>query len=499
MDGGYTLEARIRFLLEGLGAIQQGESSVKQLASTTERAAEQASKAQIRFAAATQQFIQRQEQAQARETARTLKEQEEVQASYWLAVQKHADAAARNIKNTMASLRQNMSRVGQDLSLSVTLPLVAMGAEAVREATNLDRLKKGLDGITGSADATKKELDELEQIGKKPGIGFTEAIQGDIQLRAAGLSGDLTHRLIQQVGNATALSGKGKVEFGDELQVFATILGRGKVDERHIIELTQRLPKLGQAIRQAFGTSDAQAINKMGIDAQTFVSRVTDAMESLPRANASAQNSFDNFGDAMKRSFAKIGDSVLPVIQQFLDTVGPAIESLANGFQSLPTWMQRAIVSFLALAAAIGPCLVLFARVWEGIVAVREAMTVIKALKFAEMFASWGTTIAGIIPSIVAMGASLWASLAPVLPVIALVAAGLALVGAVAYSGFKANQRKEEAEQAAHQPPSSSTQRMGPGHYVVTIRGDDERAKQMVDDRIEQFSRGFGGAPVMGG
>jgi hypothetical protein len=66
----------------------------------------------------------------------------------------------------------------------------ALGASRIvlGAVAEIDSLTRALAGMEGSTEAAAARLEVLRKVAKVPGLGFTEAVQGDIRLRAVGFS-----------------------------------------------------------------------------------------------------------------------------------------------------------------------------------------------------------------------------------------------------------------------------------------------------------------------
>ena len=81
-----------------------------------------------------------------------------------------------------------LSSIGNTLSVGVTLPVIALGAAVVNSAANMDSLKRGLIAVSGSAAEAERQFVGLKEVAKLPGLGLKEAVQGSINLQALGNS-----------------------------------------------------------------------------------------------------------------------------------------------------------------------------------------------------------------------------------------------------------------------------------------------------------------------
>ena len=73
---------------------------------------------------------------------------------------------------------ENMARTGRELTQSLTLPILGVGAGAIKAFSDIERLEKGLTAVMGSSGAAAIELQNLREVAKLPGLGFEEAVQG---------------------------------------------------------------------------------------------------------------------------------------------------------------------------------------------------------------------------------------------------------------------------------------------------------------------------------
>jgi tape measure domain-containing protein len=164
-----------------------------------------------------------------------------------------------------------------------------------------DGLVRGLKTIEGTAEATEARIANLRETAKAPGLGFEEAVRGDIRLRSVGLTADLSERSLRAFGNALATVGGGKAELDGVLIALTQIQSKGKVSAEEINQIAERLPQLRAAMSAAFGTADSEAIQRSGISTTAFISGVVAELEKLPQVTSGARNALDNYDDAWKQ------------------------------------------------------------------------------------------------------------------------------------------------------------------------------------------------------
>lgn len=253
---------------------------------------------------------------------------------------------------------RELSAIGSRLTIGITAPLTALGVLATQTAVKFDSLKRGLIAVAGSSAEAEKQLARLKEVAKVPGLGFEEAIQGSINLQAAGLSADEAERSLRGFGNALAIVGKGKADLQGVTTALTQIQSKGKISAEEINQLAERVPQIRQILLGAFGTADTEILQQAGITSKEFVKVVNDELAKLPQATGGAQNALENFDDVRKRVFAQFGDALLRIVVPAVEKLTPVLESLGNSFAAMSPAIQTSLALFAGAVALAGPLLV---------------------------------------------------------------------------------------------------------------------------------------------
>lgn len=249
-------------------------------------------------------------------------------------------------------------RMGSALTLGITVPAVAAGAAVIKAAADMDSLKCGLTAVAGSSEEAEKQLVRLKEVAKLPGLGFREAIQGSINLQAAGFSATLAERSLKAFGNALATVGKGKSELDGVGLALSQIASKGKISAEEINQLNERVPQIRAAMKAAFGTADTEVLQKAGIGAQEFVERVVAQLEKLPQVTGGVKNAFENLTDAVEQSAVRVGNKLIPTVEKILpklESMAVGVADLVDGFTNLPGPIQNTAIAMGTLLIAAGP------------------------------------------------------------------------------------------------------------------------------------------------
>jgi tape measure domain-containing protein len=227
---------------------------------------------------------------------------------------------------------------------------------AISRAMSMDALVRGLTVVAGSAEKAQEQLKQLREIAKQPGIGFREAITGAIGLQVAFKTvftdinerAKVSQKILVEVANAVAVSGKSKPEFDRVLIQLAQMASAGKVLTADLRPIIQAAPAMADALLRAFGTINAGDIEKLNLSSKEFFARLITGLEGLDRAAGSSQNSWDNFTDSLDIALLTIGKPFLDPLIRGLDAISPLLQSVADQVSSVFTMIGEDAVKLWA-------------------------------------------------------------------------------------------------------------------------------------------------------
>lgn len=270
-----------------------------------------------------------------------------------------------NIERQMRSSGQRLSRIGTDLSLSLSLPLAAFGATAIKSAGDIESLTLALKSQLGTADAAAKELDKLTEAAKNPGIGVEQAVRGSIRLQGVGFAAEEARNVLIQMGNAIAATGGSAEELDAVTRQFAQMTSKGRVLQEDVSVLSENMPGLAQLMQKAFGTANVEAIRNMGISGKEFVTQITKAAEALPRVEGGIKNGIGNAIDSLKQSAAKVGFAINEAfdITGLIENVSSSVLALAEAFNSLSPAAKETALVIAGVVIAAGPLLKVYGAI----------------------------------------------------------------------------------------------------------------------------------------
>lgn len=238
---------------------------------------------------------------------------------------------AQAVERGLANMERRINGFGaqvKNMMPNVAGVLGAIGAGAVaREVTDavvkMERLEKMLTATAGSAAGARARLAELRDVARLPGVDFEQAVQGDVRLRAVGLSADLSKEAITQFGNALALVGGSAADLDGVFLALSQIAAKGNVFAEEINQIAERVPQVRAVMKDVFGTADTEALQAMGMTAEEFITRLTEGFGQLTRASRGLQDDFSELSTLWMEVANDVG---APVVK----TLVPAFTDLAT-------------------------------------------------------------------------------------------------------------------------------------------------------------------------
>lgn len=270
------------------------------------------------------------------------------------------EAISRQFAQGIGKIGDKLQSLGQSMSSYVTLPLALAGGAALKAYGELDSLKKGLLSIEGTIPNVEKRLVQLREAAKMPGLGFQEAIQGDVRLRSVGIAAETSLRILKEFGNANALTGGGKEKLSEIITQLTQMAAKGKVVAQDLKPIIEAAPSVSTAIKQMFGTVDSEAIqNKltaMGKSSADFINDLLGALEKTPRVAGGFKNAMENASDSLFVFAAGFGEALNKSygLENILNAFSDKLAQLTVWFQGLSPEVQKFILGLGGIVAIAG-------------------------------------------------------------------------------------------------------------------------------------------------
>ena len=346
----------------------------------------------------------------------------------------------KSLKRAERSLRrsaQQMSDIGSSLTAAVSLPIAGLGVASLKAAGDIEALEKGLEAVLPAGASAADELERLRRIAELPGLGFEQAIQGSVRLQAVGFNADQAASALDAFGRVVATTGGTAQELDSVVRQITQINAKGRILAEDLGVIQENAPAVSIALQDAFGTTNVEAIRATGISAGEFTKQLIEAIqnsEKFSKVNGGLKNALENVRIGIRIFLADLGRQINALfdVQGIAERFSATLGRLGATFKSLDDEQKKNIIRFAALAAAIGPALIIFGKLLTILRFVPIALTAILGpLKLVTS----GFLVAGRVFTIVAVrgktlavalrtvGASWLTAIAPIAAVVAGIAA----------------------------------------------------------------------------
>lgn len=224
-----------------------------------------------------------------------------------------ASRISRGIASSFSGLSGMLAGVG----------FAYLGKQALETVTGIDRMQRAMTTLEGGTEAAAKRLAQFREDAKLPGVDFRQAVQADIRLRAAGISAETSRNSIIEFGNALSLAGAEAGQLDNVTLALSQIVSRGQVTADNINQIANAVPQIRAVMKDVFGTADTEALQKMNMDAMTFVEGLVQGFSQLDRASAGLDENLADMSTTM-------AETVNAVAKPIVDELIPAMSNLAE-------------------------------------------------------------------------------------------------------------------------------------------------------------------------
>jgi len=268
------------------------------------------------------------------------------------------DKAMKKAQRSIGKFGASMQRTGETLTRNITLPVIGLGAAAIKMASDFEetssKFKTVFSSIQKDAQRTAKEFKDSFGLSSQAaqqmlgdtgdllvGFGFTEKEALNLSKQVNELAVDLA--------SFTNFSGGAE---GASLALTKALLGERESIKSLGIAITEAdLKKFAQ--EQGLVFKELTRVEKATLTYQLAVKQSGKAIGDFQRTSGSFANQTRILAGDFKDLGVEIGNMLLPVAQKLL--------SWANGFvgavREMNPVLKQNIANFTLLAAAIGPLL----------------------------------------------------------------------------------------------------------------------------------------------
>jgi len=282
------------------------------------------------------------------------------------------------IQRQIRQTSDNIMDMGKSMTMGVTLPIVGLGAAAVKAAADLETMETQFISLTGGAEQAGAMVDQLNQFAAATPFQIEEIAGAARQLLAAGTDISQVNEQLGFLGDIAATSGE---SIEDITAIFAKVQAKGKVELENLNQLAERGIPIFTALSEATGLLPSQlgagavSVEQFNATLRGFAEEGGFAYGAMERLSQTAAGKFSTALDNLKQAGASLGNVLLPYVTAAIDKV----TELAAGFMKLDDSTKTTIVVVAAIAAAIGPAVIAFGALHKGFVAINLVLPMLQA------------------------------------------------------------------------------------------------------------------------
>lgn len=304
------------------------------------------------------------------------------------------------VQRNMRSMTSNITRLGQDMTRSISIPLLGVGAAAIKSAADLETLETQFVSLTGGASQAADMVKQLNEFTAATPFQLEEVGSAARQLIASGTAISEVNDQLQFLGDIAATSGS---SINDIAAIFAKVNAKGKVELESLNQLAERGIPIFAELAEATGLpadklgAGAVSVEQFNDVLKSFSKEGGFAAGAMERLSETAAGKFSTALDNLKLAGAELAKDLLPVVKDLIDD----LTTFTKRVQTLSPEGKKLALQIAAIAAAIGPVLVVLPKLVSSFTLVRTAFIALNAAMLANPFAIVATGIALVVSGLI--------------------------------------------------------------------------------------------------
>jgi len=304
---------------------------------------------------------------------------------------KNIKSEAKQTADTFEQAKSSTESLGNQFKgLLAGAAVAGFAKSAIDAAVQFDSMQRSLATTVGSTEELNAQMERLRKVALSPGIDLKQTIDGFTRLRSTGkFSAKEAEDGLAGIANAVASVGAPAQTVERVVTAISQIAGGLQVSQEELGQLREALPSFGVLMERAFGTTNAEQINKMGISAENAAKKLLSAFSQGPRAAAGLQTALDNINDTYTNMQVSIGNLLATMLMAFGPSVTSAMETVTNAVKEISkqgTILNNVFKVFIAfgLAALVVDLALKFGVFVDAVI---KAIAAVRALGMTALIA----------------------------------------------------------------------------------------------------------------
>ena len=261
------------------------------------------------------------------------------------------------VQRNMRSMTSNFTALGTQMTKAITLPILGVGAMAIKSAADLEKMEVSFISLTGGAKQAADMMEQLNEFTAKTPFQIEAVATSARQLIASGTKISEVNEQLQFLGDIAATTGQ---PINEIAAIFAKVNAKGKVELENLNQLAERGIPIFKALSDATGLlpselgAGAVSVELFNAVLKSFNEEGGMANGAMDELSETATGKFSTALDNLKLAGAALAEDLLPAVNRILDSV----IGLAQGFTELSDTTKKNILVIASLVATIGPLLI---------------------------------------------------------------------------------------------------------------------------------------------
>ena len=273
-------------------------------------------------------------------------------------------------KSKIDKFSQQATRTGKFLSTRLSLPLLAVGTLAVRQAAKFERLQVTLNTLNGSAEEGAKAFERLVQFSAETPLQLEELTRVNNMLMGFGQTSDDAFKSLKMLGDVAAVSGGNLTGIA---VAFGQAAAEGRVMTRDLRQFINNGVPILDILAKSMGVARGEIMDlasegklsfKVLQDGFEFATgsqgRFNDGLKILSQT---LEGLFSTLKDNVNIALATLGKEIAEALdlKNGIPALSRNIKELTDAFVGLNDKQQSTIIGLGGLAIALPPVVVGFA------------------------------------------------------------------------------------------------------------------------------------------
>lgn len=269
----------------------------------------------------------------------------------------------RAVGTAMKNFGDKVTEVGKKVSVlsGAVAGLLAVG---VKYNANLETSTKAFETFTGSAEESKRAIDEIRKDSRKSLFDTNALVKANQYLISTGVDAEKSRKTINGLADAIALTGGGNDELNRMALNLQQIQNVGKASATDIKQFAMAGIDVYGILADTLGVT-TEEVKNMDISFEDLSNALIIASSEGGKYYQGQQTMADTLNGKiamLKKTFEELMGSIATSLMPVLDTLTTHIQNIVNWFNSLDDSQKQTIATILGMVAVAGPLILILGK-----------------------------------------------------------------------------------------------------------------------------------------